>query len=718
MAGRTRYGKQPQEQGQAQGRTETQDTGLRQRIAEIPLPPSAGMQGQGMTQGIPAQAAPAQGMQTQGQSAAEMPQTQTSGALAQPAAPAMTGAERYMQHPAGSVIGPEQVKRARQKLQRYKGGKQSVDRRVRASQQWWKLRNWEQQAVETGKVPGELGPTTNRQPASAWLWNCVVGKHADAMAAFPEPVVLPRMADDKETAQKLSDIIPIVLQQNDFEEVYSDCTWQKMLEGTGCYGVFWDNSKNGGLGDVTIRRVDVLNLFWEPGITDIQASSDLFSCAYVDNDLLKSQYPQMQGKTGVHDTIAAEYQTDDNVDKSQKSLVIDWYYKRRTESGKTVLHYAKLCGDEVLFASEDDPQMRETGFYEDGLYPFVLDRLFPVQGSPCGYGYIDIGKDTQITIDKLNAALTANATMGATPRYFIRQDGQINEEEFSDWTKPLVHVTGNLSTDSLVPMTMPVLNGNAMTQLQYCVEELKFVTGNTDINNGSNPSGVTAASALAALQETAGRTSKDSTKSAYRAYARLVTMVIERIRQFYDVPRTFRILGQSGGEQYVQMGAQEIRPQSQGIDFGIDMGYRLPVFDVEVRAQQENPYTRMSQNELALQLYQQGMFSPQMTDQALMALDMMDFKGKEELMQKIQRNGTLEQAMLQFQGIALQLAQQYEPELAEQLGQIIGMQGGAQPVQSGGDANEDADTRTEEQKRSDTIINKAKERSANTISPA
>ena len=86
-----------------------------------------------------------------------------------------------MQHPAGSTIGPEQVKRARQKLQRYKAGKLSVDRRVRASQQWWKLRNWEQQAVETGKVPGELGPTTNRQPASAWLWNCTLSPYSSRM---------------------------------------------------------------------------------------------------------------------------------------------------------------------------------------------------------------------------------------------------------------------------------------------------------------------------------------------------------------------------------------------------------------------------------------------------------------------------------------------------------------------------------------------------------
>lgn len=613
------------------------------------------------------------------------------------------------------AVGVEEIKRARQKLERYRAGKLSVDRRVRASQQWWKLRNWEEAAVVEGKTPGEMGTTTARKPASAWLWNCIVGKHADAMATFPEPVILPRMQDDKETAQKLSDIVPIVLQQNDFEEVYSDCTWQKMLEGTACYGIFWDNQKNGGLGDVTIRRVDVLNLFWEPGVTDIQQSSDLFSCAYVDTELLRSQFPQMEQRPGVTDTLVQEYQTDDSVDKTDKSLVIDWYYKRRTPEGKTVLHYVKFCGDEILFASENDPQMRETGFYEDGLYPFVLDRLFPVQGSPCGYGYIDVGKDTQITIDKLNAALTANATIGATPRFFIRQDGAVNEEEYADYTRPFVHFTGNLSADAVMPITPPTLNGNAMTQLQYSVEELKFITGNTDINNGSNPSGVTAASALAALQEVAGRTSKDSTKSAYRAYARIVTMVIERIRQFYDVPRMFRILGVQGQEQYVQMGAQEIRPQAQGIDFGVDMGYRLPVFDVEVRAQQENPYTRMSQNELAIQLYQLGAFNPQLTDQALMMLGMMDFKGKEELTQKIQRNGTLEQAMLQYQGIALQLAQQYDPQLAEQLGQIISMQGGATTAPPAGKV--DGDTRTEDQKRSDTINNKAKEQAASTISP-
>lgn len=676
MAGKTFYGVSPEEQ--------------EQRNAETLPPPRTAVQPGSMAAQAGQQIADAQ---TQINTAQE---------------------DRRMMHPAGSAIGKEEVRRMWQKFRRYKEGKLSVERRVRSSQQWWKLRNWEEMGVEEGKSKGQLGPTGDRQPASAWLWNCIVGKHADAMASFPEPLVLPRMADDKETAKKLSDIVPIVLQQNDFEEVFSDCTWQKMLEGTGCYGIFWDNAKNGGLGDVTIRRVDVLNLFWEPGVTDVQESSDFFSCAYIDLDVLKSQYPQLAEQTSGIETMVQEYQTDDAVDKTDKRLVVDWYYKRRTPEGKTILHYAKVCGDEVLFASEDDEQMRETGYYEDGLFPFVFDRLFPVQGSPCGYGYIDIGKDTQITIDKLNAALTQNAIQNATPRFFIRSDGAVNEQEFADGTKPFVHFSGSLSADAVMPITTPTLNGNAMTQLQYCVEELKFVTGNTDINNGTNPSGVTAASALAALQETAGRTSKDSTKSAYRAYARIVTMVIERIRQFYDVPRTFRILGEMGGEQYVQMGAAEIRPQTQGVEFGVDMGYRLPVFDVEVRAQKENPYTRMSQNELSLQLYQLGFFNPQMTDQSLMALEMMDFKGKEELMQKVQRMGTIEQAMLQFQGIALELAQRYEPELAQQLAQIINGQPGAAAAPTG---TVDTDTRTEDEKRSDTIIERAKAKNENSISP-
>lgn len=573
-----------------------------------------------------------------------------------------------------SRITKEILSEAMQTMRKYKNGKASVDRRVIDAQQWWKLRNWEQ--IEAQK---STKGSHNAKSNTAWLWNCIVGKHADAIDSYPEPIILPRMKDDKEQAKMLSDIVPVVMALNGFEQTYNDVAWQKLIEGTGAYGVFWDKDKLNGLGDVSIRKVNLLNLFWEPGVSDIQDSKNLFSVALMDNDTLRQIYPQLVGKTLENNKFVSEYRYDDAVDTTDKSLVVDWYY-HGYQGGRKVLHYCKFVGDHVLYATEDDPELAQKGLYDDGLYPFVLDPLFPVEGSPAGFGYIHVGKDTQKDIDLISQAVVTNAVVSATPRFFVRKDGAINEQEYADTTKPFIHVNGNLGQDSIVPVTPPTLPGNVIDVMQGKVEELKFVTGNTDINNGGVPSGVTAASAIAALKEDSGRSSKDSNKAAYRAYARIVTMVIERIRQFYDMPRQFRIVGQGGAESYVSYTNAGLIAQPQGEEFGVDMGFRLPAFDVDVRAQRENAYTRTAQNELAIQLYQLGVFNPQLADQSIMMLDMMDFKGKDEIREKVQQMGTMAQTLVQIADIASQLAIQTGDQQAAMMIQQIAGQVAGQPL--------------------------------------
>ena len=61
----------------------------------------------------------------------------------------------------------------------------------------------------------------------------------------------------------------------------------------------------------------------------------------------------------------------------------------------------------------------------------------------------------------------------------------------------------------------------------------------------------------------------------------------------------------------------------------------LPEFDLEVSAQDENPYKTMEYNQLALQLFQMGFFRADMADQALRCLELMDFKNKDQLMSSI-----------------------------------------------------------------------------------
>ena len=315
------------------------------------------------------------------------------------------------------VIGREQVQKANLTLNKYKEGKTNLEQKIVENEQWYKQRHWEQMRDEKSDV----------QPASGWLFNSIANKHADAMDNFPSPNILPREEGDKAEAEMLSSIIPVILDQNDFEETYSDVQNYKLKTGAGVYGVFWDKSKMNGLGDISIQKIDLINLFWESGIMDIQKSRNVFHVELADNDVLIGAYPQLQGKLGQATMDVTKYIYDDKVDTNNKSLVVDWYYKK-SQNGRTVLHYCKYVNDEVLFATENDPNFAERGWYDHGLYPFVVDPLFRIEGSIAGFGYIDVGKDAQAYIDRGNQAIMENVLANAKPRYFVRDDGEVNED--------------------------------------------------------------------------------------------------------------------------------------------------------------------------------------------------------------------------------------------------------------------------------------------------
>ena len=596
--------------------------------------------------------------------------------------------------PPAQAIGPEQLLKFTQVLERYKAGKAQTENRIIASENWWKLRNTtEEQKVSN--IGGDGGFTS----VSGWLHNVIVSKHADAMESYPEPNILPREATDKGEASKLTAIVPCILEQNQFETTYSNVMWQKLKTGTGVYKVVWDSGKLNGLGDIAVERVNLLNIYWEPRITDIQNSRYFFHTELWDKEVLEEVYPQLKDKIKGKAFTSSKFLYDDHVDTENKHTVIEVYYHKYVQ-GKKTLQYCKYVGDQVLYATENETQpvmdmvtgqqkapMAMTGLYEHGKYPYVFDALYPIEGSPCGYGYIDICRNPQTVIDLLNTSFVKNAQVGAIPRYFKRKDGGVNTKQFLDLSNPIVEVEGNLDEASLRRIEHDTLDSNYIAVLDRTIQELRETSGNTETSTGNISSGVTAASAIAALQEASGKGSKDSTQTSYRAYTQIVDLCIELVRQFYDMPRQFRIVGQYGMEQYVSYTNAGMQPQHQGNGFGQDMGYRLPVFDIKVSAQKQNVYTKVSQNELAMQFFKMGFFNPQLTDQTLMCLEMMDFDGKDSIMQKVAQNGTMFQKLLQYMQMALIFAQAVRPDMVQGISQDImqtmGASGGAP---SGGSA--------------------------------
>ena len=366
-------------------------------------------------------------------------------------------------------IGKEQVNKARETLEKYKRGKKALENKIVKNEKWWKMRHWEMmQTEETKEDP---------KPASGWLFNTIISKHADYMDAYPSSDILPREAGDVEEAKRLTSIIPVVMEQNGYKNVYSDESYYKLKNGTGVYGIFWDKSKLNGLGDITIKSMDILSLFWEPGVKNIQDSQNMFSVELVNTDVLKAQYPDaapnISGDAGA--ATVTKYTFDDNIDTSGKSTVIDWYYHKLV-NGKKTLQYVKFTGDVVLYATENDTEiptaerqqavtdemgnpatdetgnpitetidvptgqsMAERGLYDHGKYPFVFDVLFPEAGLPVGLGFIDVCKNAQASIDIYNNCFEKNVQYVATPRYLVSSTGGLHEEEFKDPNNLIVH---------------------------------------------------------------------------------------------------------------------------------------------------------------------------------------------------------------------------------------------------------------------------------------
>ena len=545
-------------------------------------------------------------------------------------------------------IGAEEVARAEQILQKYKVGKAALDQRLVDNELWFRMGHWKnyQNPMMEGKP----------QPSSGWLFNSIANKHADAMDNYPAPNVLPRAPDDEQTARVLSSVLPVVLEQADYEQVYSDTWWRKLKQGTGVKGVFWDPEQRGGVGEITVRPMNLLMLYWEPGVDDIQASPNFFSLSLEDTDQLTERWPQLEG----HSTSALEvphYLHDGGLDTNGKSVVVDWYYKKRNAEGRRVLHYCKFCNGVVLYASENDPEYAGRGFYDHGQYPFVFDPLFVEEDSPAGFGYIDVMKECQTAIDRMNHAMDENVLLSSKQRYVLSDAAGVNEEELADFSRDIVHVVGRLGDDSFRPLQTTGLQGNSLSYRNSRIEELKEISGNRDMTQGGTAGGVTAASAIAALQEAGSKLSRDMLKSAYRTFAKECYLIIDLMRQFYDEERIFRIIGETGRSEFVHFSGAALRAQALPGVGGVELGSREPVFDIVVSAEKKSTFSRLSQNETAKECYQLGFFAPRNADAALAALEMMDFEGIEKVRQRVRQNGTLAQRLEQLQSQLVQLKQ-------------------------------------------------------------
>jgi hypothetical protein len=547
----------------------------------------------------------------------------------------------------GKPIGLDEIHEAMQTFRKYQNSKKPYDERFKQAFREYNLLYTEATAPQiktddNGRPRKVLVP--HRKGAQAL--NVIMNKHADAMDNYPEIICLPRAQDDEQAAKTLNSVIPCIHKRNGFIRTYSDEQLDKFVGGCGCYAVLWDKTAENGLGDIAISRVDILNLFWEPHIENIQDSANVFFARYYDEEGIRKVYPELESVSTASLGLV-EHETYDNSNKSNdKVILIDWYYKKNGE-----LHLCKFVGDHILYSSENEGKP----IYDHGKYPFVLEPMFRLRDTPVGFGFMDVVRAPQNQLDELKHDMLVNIKVNSQPRVYANTGVGVNNDDMTDLDKTVIEVNGQLQ-GNIAPVESKELASGAWSLYDRLSNEIKETSATNDASNGASAAGVTSGSAIAALQEAGGKVSRDSNKLAQEAMTELAQLEIELIRQFYNLPRIFRITGENNQTTYEEFDNTDLRKQpltytdtdGQVVNYTDEDGNileRLPIFDIDVKAQKASPFATAAQNEMMMNLFQMGAFNPQAADATLVMLDGMTFEGKEKLIEKIKQNQTLSQAV-------------------------------------------------------------------------
>lgn len=575
-------------------------------------------------------------------------------------------------------IGEEEIRRASEILEAYRQGKAPLDQRIKEEEiiflmEQYKARDAELAARAVAKKQIKPLPTV----VGGWLTSSIINKQADMMDNPPTVSCFPREKDDEEEASNLTSILPTVLDRAHFRKTYSLNVLYGLKHGVAAFGAFLDPRKSHGIGDISITKIDVLNLFWDMSVTDIQESRNMFILSAVDRDILRETYPQYKEKYpgGAHGTgrneeaapvsssVNAGYlSARETADGSPaKALVVDWYYKRITPEGRTVLHYVKYADEVVLFASENNPAYATRGWYDHGEYPVQIAYQIPQEGTCAGYGLIWLGRGAQDYIDRVDNSILRYVDKATRRKWYAKKALGVDVAAFSDDETEIVDVEGDIDEEKLRQVTMAPLASEAFNAKADKVTELKETTSNRDVSQGSTSGGVTAASALAILNEAGNKVSRLWIGEFYDAFERLMVQVVELIRQFYTDRRSFRIEGPDNKVSYLDYTNAGLTDREIGKNTDGQALYRRVDMDIKVKAAKMTPWNQLSQNELMKELYKMGAFEPARAQSVLGMLGGMDFPGIEQVREYVRQGATLANQNQKLVALAVSMIRRLAP---------------------------------------------------------
>lgn len=438
--------------------------------------------------------------------------------------------------------------------------------------------------------------TMQLQTLKSTFNNCV----ADQMDNMPEALMIPETKELEAVSEDLTDIVRFIMARNNYESLHRRRVEDCFCTGTSVTQIVWDESMDDGNGNISVFRWPIEAFLWDPFSDTIQDARAVFKVSWHPKSWYEQHYPDYADDIGADYGeyyglgVPAAQDESRPADEDRTMLVEYWYRLYDSKKKRYTINVAYLAGG-VLLEDEKD-------VYKHGLYPFVLDVYTPIEGLPVGDGLIQECAPMMRYINRYAAYIDTNLSMSSKGRLLVDRNAGLDKDALMDWETDVVE-GDRIDASALQWMQNQPFTGAATQQLLQLQTDIKQDSGQNQFTRGETAGGVTAASAISALQEAGGKITRLRTNVLNQGYKAIVEQVMWLISQFYDKDRMMMVTGREHIE-----GRREVSADPKRL-FGTGKSGHLPPppYIVQVQVQRRNPLRQQAQNELFMQAYSMSM---------------------------------------------------------------------------------------------------------------
>lgn len=392
-------------------------------------------------------------------------------------------------------------------------------------------RQWQQQA-----------PAHKSQPVLNFTFSLVESVVPRITDNRPEVLVLPRESpEDKGLADKLAVIHPYIWDINKMHSKMPELVRHALKYGTSIIKIHWDPDFHGEVGDIKYSVVHPMNFFPDPRSYTIQDMDYCFVRSPKSMEYFHRRWPE-KGRYVVPDTdwtdteeIASSFST------QEETATLTEYYFRDENGDMCCMFYSGHIVLDIVGGKYDE---QDEPLYRHNRFPFAKMLDYPADKEFWGISEVELVEILQRLINNFEAQIIDNTRLMANAQWVVNKVASgIKEEDawIFDNDPGETIFTHNGGVERLDGSPIPPHIPEHMERLIHAMEQ---ILGIHDVVQGRAPSGVRAASAIIALQESANIRVRQKNKQLEETLKEVAEQTNWLVLEHYEDERNMRLTGQ------------------------------------------------------------------------------------------------------------------------------------------------------------------------------